>query len=545
MHSTLRLCALVALSTASHAAQVAATPRRVPVSVALQRIALTGEHAPGAGSAALFTAFGVVPGIGTPTLGAAALDARGVVVFSGFAADPAQGPTVAGLWRRIGATLAPVALTGDQAPGTTGVFSAFPSVYFSPTPHLVDGRVLFLASLGSTAGVPTGLWSDRSGTLELVVLAGQSLPGLPSGSQIDAPTGVLAADGVVVLHANYSGGTGTQAEREAFWRDDGQATTLVVRNGEQAPGFAPGVVFGPAHQFARGAFDDWDASVDGQLAFSGFVKGAGIVLDNDEGIWVAGPAGLQLVAREGAPAPGAGAGAVFLEGPGLHTFTVAGTAYHAGVRINAAGTAVFGAGLTGQGFDHGDSLWLHRGGALVLIAKAFSGASSFNADHAPGFPAGVTFVGFGSDVLLNAHDDVAFAGGVSTGQTGLWVTRGGALQLVARSGGPVPDVPGATFQNLGLWLGELGDSGSLLFTAAFAGPGVTYWTGGGLFLVDSLGQARLLVRRGQLVDVVGDGSDLRTVSDIGTQGPFEAGVVSLKLLFTDGSSGLFTVRWTP
>lgn len=141
---------------------------------------------------------------------------------------------------------------------------------------------------------------------------GQTLLGLPQGSQIGSPQGVLAEDGLVVLHAQYFQPGGSSSEQQVFWRDDGLQATLVVRDGMQAPGLPPGYVFGQSFAFVGGSFDHWDASPAGHLAFRGFVKGPGIDLDDDEGIWAEGPAGLQLVARERAAGPaGSGAGVTF------------------------------------------------------------------------------------------------------------------------------------------------------------------------------------------------------------------------------------------
>ena len=500
--------------------------------VELRPVALSGHQAPGLARGSLFQFFGPNPGLSSPVLGAARLDGTGNLAFAAHTTDPASGNQgVPGLWGRSGTVLMPLALRGDPAPGTQSTFDSFPNIYFGMTPDLVDGRALFSASLPGSA---TGLWSDRTGVLELVALQNQTLPGLPAGAGIHAPEGVLVGGGRVVIHADYAVPGGAPSnEREGFWRDDGQAVELLIRDGAQAPGCGPGVVFGEANMFAQGSFDRWDVGSSGRIAFNGFVKGPGVDLEDDEGVWAETAAGLRLVARERDSAPGAGQNAIFLDGAGLHTF---GNAYHAPVQINGAGTVLFGAGLEGVGFDHGDSLWLHRGGQLELVVKAFSGASSSNADPAPGFPAGTTFQGFGA-VRLNAHDEIAFSG-VAGGETGIWWTRAGVLELVARSGGPVPQIPQATFSNYGLGLRDLGDSGSLLYTGGFTGPGIDYTTGQALFLVLPGLPTQILVRKGQSVEV--SAGDLRTVEAFGTDGPFEAGVVSLKLLFTDGSSGLFT-----
>src|SRR5688572_5039094 len=41
----------------------------------------------------------------------------------------------------------------------------------------------------------------------------------------------------------------------------------------------------------------------GQVAFTAVLQGTGIDKSNDEGVWAGAPGSLQLVAREGSPAP--------------------------------------------------------------------------------------------------------------------------------------------------------------------------------------------------------------------------------------------------
>jgi hypothetical protein len=115
------------------------------------------------------------------------------------------------------------------------------------------------------------------------------------------------------------------------------------------------------------------------------------------------------------------------------------------------------------------------------------------------------------------------------------------LQLLARAGGGVPGVPGATFvSNFGLSLGEFTDSGTLFYEGTFTGPGIVYGNNMALFAVDPGGETRIVVRKGQRVRI-GPG-DVRVVSNFGAGESSHDGTKSLKLVFTDGSSGLFTAR---
>jgi hypothetical protein len=293
------------------------------------------------------------------------------------------------------------------------------------------------------------------------------------------------------------------------------------------------VVFGEANIFANGSFGDFDVNASGRITFNGYVKGPGVQLLSDEGVWIETPAGLILLAREGNPAPGAGPSAVFGSGAGLHSF---GDAYNPPVDMNDNGSVVFGAGLRGAGFDFGESVWVYRGGQLELVVKAFGGG--FNSDPAPGFP-GATFSSVYSARIsgLDQVAMVAFAGNVQ----GIWWERNGSLELLARAGGLVPGIPGAAFNGVSLRLDEFTDSGTLYYTGAFSGSGINSTNDTALFAAFPDGTTRIVMRKGQRVRA-GPG-DVRVVSQYGLGTSSDDGEKTLKLVFTDGSTGLFTVRW--
>jgi len=506
----------------------------------LEPLAITGGAAPGVPDGT-FQFFGAIPATGDERSGAPAIDGDGNLAFAAGVEVPSGGGTVTqlGLWKQTGGPVELLALQDDPAPGTPQTFAAFPSIYFGENPSLVHGRYAFRASLNINGSQPTfGMWSNRFGPLALVLLEWDTLPGLPPSGSVMQPQGELVANGRIVLNTLYSDdddGGYIDAEQEGFWRDDGSSVALVIRDDAQAPGCPSGVVFGEGNIFAQGSFDHWDVNSAGRIAFNGYLKGPGVALLSDEGLWYEDGAGLTLLAREGNPAPGAGNGAVFESGAGLHSF---GSAYNVPVAINDNGSVLFGAGLRGPNFDYGESLWVRRNGRLELVIKAFGSAYSFNADPAPGFPPGTTFTNVYS-ARLDALDQVAVIAIASGGVLGLWWEHGGSLQLLARAGGAVPGIPGATFvENWGLNVGEFTDSGTLYYEGTFSGPGVAYENNMALFAVDPNGVTRIVVRKGSGVRV--GPNDVRFVSNFGTGESSEDGRKSLKLVFTDGSSGLFT-----
>ena len=119
-----------------------------------------------------------------------------------LASDP-NGFARMGLWKRTGGAVELVAVAGDPAPGTSQAFAAFPSIYFGENPSLVLGRYAFRASL-QPSDTQLGMFSDRFGPLELVLLAGGTLPGLPPSGVVRETQGELVANGRILIAASYS-----------------------------------------------------------------------------------------------------------------------------------------------------------------------------------------------------------------------------------------------------------------------------------------------------------------------------------------------------
>lgn len=111
-----------------------------------------------------------------------------------FDARLSGGTSSSGIFRGDGKRTIPVALTGTNAPGTTGTFSSFRDFQF-----LNDGRVAFMATLtlgvgGVNTSNNTGIWIGSSDDdLQLVVRTGDVIDGkvltrllqLAPGNQLD------------------------------------------------------------------------------------------------------------------------------------------------------------------------------------------------------------------------------------------------------------------------------------------------------------------------------------------------------------------------
>jgi hypothetical protein len=423
----------------------------------LELVAREGSGAPGTqGGATFHSFFGRLP----------LSDAGGISFFA--EAVLATGPAVPipSFWSRAAGDLRMVARLHDRAPGTSG------NIRFNYLSHHVGAeRVGFYGGLGNTVDVNnSGIWSDISGSLELVVLQGEQGPGAPPGYTFDYFDlfSLVVNDVDDLVFRGRTHGSGVLGYRYGIWRATADGLELLALQGDQAPGLAGGVTFVD--------FDTIPPSVNAlglnnarQIAFSSTIAGTEVDSTNDMGVWAGEPSDLRLVAREGSAAPGTGGAAFNYD---LH-----------GVVLNSKGQTAFQAFLTGHGVDSTNNVgvWSEGTGDLELVARSGS--------HAPGTPVGVVFRDFGSfsfeTLVLNAQGQVAFPATLTgdgvdiSNNRGIWATDpGGQLQLIARAGDTLQIAPGdsRTIRSLGFVAGSgnedgrpsgFNDFGELAFSAQF------------------------------------------------------------------------------
>ena len=229
-------------------------------------------------------------------------------------------------------TFRTVAMTGDPAPGTG------PGVVYSDlsTTRAVingSGQVVFRGLLTGTGVDGTnnaGIWSDGSGSLGLVARDGDAALGAEPGVQyIGLFASRINEAGRIAFKSTLTGPGVDSTNDRGIWSEGSGSLSLVMREGNAAPGTEPGVVYSSVNiPLFNGA---------GQTAFVSFLTGPGVDNTNDRGIWSGGSGSLGLVAREGAAAPGTGPGVVYinLNGP----------------VFNGAGQTAFNSHLTGPSVD--------------------------------------------------------------------------------------------------------------------------------------------------------------------------------------------------
>jgi hypothetical protein len=404
------------------------------------------------------------------------LNDAGQASFYGIATPNSVGPSLSGAWVKRTDSVELVALAGNHAPGTP------PDVNFF---SLINGLVL-LNDSGHTAfssfvrGSPVntiteandiGIWSDSSGTLQLVAREGDQAPDTSGGTLFDRFSEPVMNDVGQIAFAGSTVGLNGPGTLDGIWSGAVGDLRLKFRTEDHAPGTPAGVNF---HAFTEPALNN-----AGRTAFYALLTGEDVASSNGEGIWSEGSGNLEMLARKGSQAPGTPSGVNF-----------AGFNYPV---INTAGKTAFVASLSGSSVDqtNGSGLWTDSSGDLALAFRA--------GEQAPGTPTGAKFGGFGTPAV-NAEGQLAFIGSLyhptpprggpppdpqlyggvdDTNDQGIWATDlNGTLRLIAREGDQFEVAPSdlrtiATLKFAGNTGNEDGrasgfnDAGQIAFSAFF------------------------------------------------------------------------------
>jgi hypothetical protein len=460
--------ALVAASFASAA---------LAQSVSCRTLALTGDPAPGLEGLTFEFLADPVLRPGSPA----------ELIFWGDLAGAGVTPEDDGsVWRLVDGAGSLVVREGDPAPYDSDVrFAAF------AWPALnVQGLIQFTASLvtpGIGAETNLGIFRQAEGPRFLVVAReGEASPGFGEDF-IALPVAPFAADG----STGFAAAT-TNIPGAGVWSDHAGALSLVALRGDALPGMPDGA--------GAGYFDNPAQNAAGDLAYRASI--VEVMPEGDQvlgfGVYVSPGAGTpQALALTGQQAPGLPAGVVF-GSPAISPV------------VFDDGSVAFWSSLMGEGVDASNDagIWTGMPGGLVLAAR--------EGDAAPGTDA--VFGALTATIVPAAGGKGAFtaqlAGEGVTPETNasIWRLDGSEASLVAREGDPVPGLDGAVFHafsNL-----APGDDGSVAFIAVLRGDSIEPASNTGLFRADAAGSIVMVARTGDAYDVRGDGSDLRTITDI-------------------------------
>jgi uncharacterized protein YjbI with pentapeptide repeats len=458
----------------------------------LRTVALTGQQAAGAPAGVIYESFGAELAQDSFAHGVALNDAGQTAFRANLAGNGVDFTNDQGVWSEGSGSLALVARTGSQAPGApVGVnFRTDPTLeLFTPVLNNA-GKTAFYAT---TTDGGLGLWSEGAGALAPVARSGQQAPGAPAGVTLtfsnlheilESP--ILNDAGETIFRSDLAGHGVTSENDFGLWIQGSGGLELRARKGSQAPGLPPGANYGA---IAPAGLND-----SGQIIFASLLSGSGVNSGNNKGVWSDVSGSLTLVARKGNQASDLPSGVTFNDlvdtgainnagqvafVPGLsnqgssHTQdsiffynsgsmtpllvrgdhppgTPAGVTYEGfgfWPALNEAGQALTGALLAGSGVDASNQL-------AVFLSDAAGNEELIlrSGDPAPDVPPGVvfhaTFDSF-AEGALNDRGQVAIGQGLagagvnSSNDFGIWATDfSGVLQLVAREGDALEVAPG-------------------------------------------------------------------------------------------------------
>lgn len=411
-------------------------------------------------------------------------------------------------------TATPVFLSGDPAPGTGGVFGVFGPVVIN------DAGTLAFEGHVSTVG--RGLWRYSQPGLELVLPLPIPAPGGPMGATLDFIDGLglpQSADPVLVRVRLSSG------EDALYSASSSSGLVPIAIEGQPAPGTA-----GALFQSLRASLRVSDA---GEAAFFAVLEGGDTDSGNFTGVWAGAAGSLQLLARQGDPAPGAG-GVTWFQMDQYPRIAPGGTVGLASILFAVPGTSGIWTGsptgglaaavLNASGIlysnavigDAGHLVHLRSDAMLGTAALETGAPGNFRTVIAHGDPAPGVAGGPGIDLAtveprVNRSGQVAFRATTLevTPREGIWSEGSGALELVARIGDPAPGTAGLVFvEFLGFELNDLGQLAVLVEVGAsvdFPGDPTLYFASAGA-------SPELVVRAEDFFEVAP--GDLRRVSSL-------------------------------
>jgi hypothetical protein len=202
-----------------------------------------------------------------------------------------------GVWRGSPGNVRLVTREGNHAPGTSGGVNF---LWFSDDSLEVNGygQIAFRAGLtgsGVTGTNNEGIWSEGSGSLNLVARRGDDAPGTAVGikfGSFDNP--LLNAAGHIAFASRLSGAGVTSANDRGIWIERAGILELVAQEDNQAPGAPSGVKFSGLSQ------TNLVFNAAGQIAFQSSLRGSGVNSENDLGLWATDLEGtLHLILRTG------------------------------------------------------------------------------------------------------------------------------------------------------------------------------------------------------------------------------------------------------
>jgi len=300
------------------------------------------------------------------------------------------------------ASLTELLRTGDPGPvgGSFGIDFGMPQCKGN-----TDSVLFWCPSIPNDVGEGFLLYEGENGSV--LVADGDAAPGVPADLTFATNTSTFDlyefnAQQQVVFEAELAGPGVTFDTRVGVWIAGPKGVTFVLRGGDTPPGFPPGFMFVTSDGVTSPRLND-----AGEVVLRADLVGPGITSANNNSLWRFQGNTLQMIMREGDPAPGAG-----FNFPSSTTYD-----------IDNRGTIYFQA----------NGIWSVAAGSISPVAVALPG------QQAPGLDTGVTLgsVGLGlvaPDGTLVVRVTLAGAGVNTTNDLSLWTWKNGVATLIAREG---------------------------------------------------------------------------------------------------------------
>jgi hypothetical protein len=471
--------------------------------ITYHKVAVTGDIAPGTdtGSFASFEA---------PVINAA-----GQTAFKAGYSGTTGG---SGLWSEGTGSLGLVAKEGDPAPGTEAD-TVFSYSFFNPIIN-DNGSTLFLSTLSGPSIINddlttlnnAGLWSDRSGALDLVVRRSGPAPGMEPDRYFVTTNfhTTFNNDGYTAFYGETRGEVFSFDSNTGVWSESSGSLALIAREGDQPPGTEPGEVYGHLLGIDSDIWQNPSLNDVGQIVFYGQLKGPELHPHNEAGLWSDASGTMELIVRTGTQAPGTEPGVLFQSShPAIPRFT--------NPRINNSGDISFFSLVSGPGVSLHGGIWTHSDDTLRLVAR--------DGDPVAALPGDITFQRVGMYPLLNGRGQVVFDSTLAgtdideANDRGIWLEDHGALTMIAREGDHAPGTdPDQLFAEISDY--ATNGAGQVVFLSSLTGPGIDASNDSGLWATSPNSELTLIVREGDLIDIDEDPyvEDLRPIGSFSILG---------------------------
>jgi PKD repeat protein len=256
-----------------------------------------------------------VPGVAAMSFyqfwGGGLVNGSGAIAFQAtYSAGGA--PLGDGLWSGSASALGLLALSGDPAPGTPGYTFSGNNYWVASIDDL--GVTTFNAAFDTSAGYGTGAWTGTPGSLEAIALSGDPAPDTAGLFFTNVLVPSVNAAGTAIVAATTD--DPTTSFPGGYWKTGAAGLSAIAQAGDVAPG-AGGRTFGNLTMGASSAAGSEPGPLsastitgpvlnkNGNVAFNGYLNpvdpNTGI---GDEGIWIQDDSGLHLAALVGDTAPG-------------------------------------------------------------------------------------------------------------------------------------------------------------------------------------------------------------------------------------------------